>query len=448
MELNEALRRTVTGRWTLIVTLIILPVLVVAALGLAKPPTYSAVARVQASSTPPGSDTEADAVLSRVDGIATSSTVIDPALAKAKITDRNVGQITPEIGVNRLGTSAVFDISVTDQDPHVAVALATAVAQQLVAFLNGAGNPQPNLLLNQLTQQQTALRDQRTQLAASLALATNPVKVANLSAQLASVDQELTNVANSIQNIQSQTLSDSSAAVIATPSAAVAAPDKTATNMALAGLAGLIVALLITTITEVLRPRVADARAFARELGAPMLGRLNSLRQRARVGAIAQPEVRVALRRAVDHNGVTTVVLTGPSGQRRLSALADDLRDALAERIPSGPPQAQPQAPSRGGNGQLPTRPGERETRPGEREARAVTLAPARELPATEPAVRVLELSELDDETHGQRVGLVVVVPDLTPYAEVRRLNDLLATTGWPVIGVLGDPIRVRRRSL
>jgi hypothetical protein len=40
------------------------------------------------------------------------------------------------------------------------------------------------------------------------------------------------------------------------------------------------------------------------------------------------------------------------------------------------------------------------------------------------------------------------VVPDLTPYAEVRRFHDLLATTGWPLIGVLGDPVRVGRRSL
>ena len=440
MELNEALRRTVAGHWMLVVALIVLPVLVVGTLHLTTVPTYTAAARVQASSTPPGSDTEADAVLSRVDGIATSSTVINQALAKAKITGRSADQLAPEVGVSRLGSSAVFDISVIDRDPRVAVALSAAIAEQLVAFLDGAGSSQPNSLLDQLDQQQTTLRAQRTQLATNLALAKDPVQIANLAAQLASVDQELTDVASSIQSVQSQTLSASSAALISTSTQATRVPSKTATDLGLAGLAGLIVALLIATVMEVLRPRVADARAFAREMGAPMLGRLTSRKERDKAGAIARPEVRLALRRAADRHTVTVVALTGPPGDGRLAALAADLRAGLTERTAAYEPP-EPEDASRNGSGHL-------ATRTGELEARTVTLAPVRPAPPESTTVRVIALSDVDDETRGQRVGLVAVVPDLTPYAEVRRINDLLAITGWPVIGVLGDPIRVGRRSL
>jgi capsular polysaccharide biosynthesis protein len=449
MELNEALRRIVIGHWKLIAVLVVLPVLVVAGLHLTTVPTYSAAARVQASSSPPGSDTEADAVLSRVDGIATSSTVIEAALAKTKITGRTADQISPEVGVNRLGSSAVFDISVTDREPKVAVALSGAIAQQVVAFLNGSGSQQPNSLLDQLDQQQSTLRTQRTQLATNLALAKDPVQVANLSAQLASVDQELSNVASSIQGVQSQTLSASSAAMISTPTDAAAVPSTISTDLGLAGLAGLIVALLIASILEVLRPRVADARAVAREMGAPMLGRLTSHKEAERAHAIARPEVRVALARAAERHTVTMVVLTGLPRNGRLTALAADLRAGLAGRI--GPVIETPAAtePSSTANGQLPAL-------SGDLEARTVTLTPVREAPTdlrvreplAEPVtVHVLAMSEVDDGTRGQRVGLVAVVPDLAPYAEVRRLNDLLATTGWPLIGVLGDPVRTGRRS-
>lgn len=436
MELNEALRRIVIGHWMLIVALVVLPVLVVAGLHLSTVPTYSAAARVQASSSPPGSDTEADAVLSRVEGIATSSTVINQALAKTRLTGRSAAQLMPEVGVNRLGSSAVFDISVTDRDPKVAVVLSGAIAQQTVAFLDGTGGAQPDPLLAQLNQQQTTLRGQRTQLATNLALTKDPVQVANLSAQLASVDQELANVASSIQNLQSEALQSNSAAMISIPTQATRVASTMSTDLGLAGLAGLIVALLIASLLEVLRPRVADARAFARELDAPVLGRLTSRKEAEQAHVIARPEVRVALGRAIDRHTVTMVVLTGPPKPGRLTALAADLRSGLTGRLPV-------EAPTEGsaGNGHLPTL-------KGELEARTVTLAPIREVSAETPVVRVLAMSEVDDGTRGQRVGLVAVVPDLTPYAEVRRFHDLLATTGWPLIGVLGDPVRVGRRSL
>lgn len=450
MELNEALRRIVIGHWMLVVALIVLPVLVVAGLHLSTVPTYTAAARVQASSSPPGSDTEANAVLSRVDGIATSSTVINQALARTKVTSRTAEAVSPEVGVNRLGSSAVFDISVTDRDPRVAVALSAAIAQQTVAFLDGAGSQEAGSLLSQLNQKQAALRAQRTQLATDLPLAANPVQTANLSAQLASVDQELTTVASSIQNVQSQMLSASSAATISTPTVATAVPGTMSTDLGLAGLAGLIASLLIAAILEVLRPRVADARAAARELGSPVLGRLTSRKQARQAGAVARPEVRVALGRAVEHRAVTMVVLTGPATAGRLAALAADLRTGLAGRhsLPAEPGVAA--EPSSTANGQPPA-PG------GEQEPRTVTLTSVREAPADlrvreasarPPAVRVLTMSEVDEGTRGQRVGLVAVVPDLIPYAEVLRLKDLLATTGWQLIGVLGDPVRVGRRSL
>ncbi len=439
MEFNEALRRTIGGHWRLLVAFIVLPLIAVGALHFGTERSYEATGRVQASSTLPGTVTEADAVLNRVKGIATSSSIINQSLKQVEHPNRSAAEVAQDkITVRRLGSSAVFNLTVTDRDPKTAAQFSAALVTQLVAFLNGSG-PAQKALVTQLTDREDKLVSQRVDVAAKLAVTTSPVENARLSAQLRSLDQQITDTQTSLRTAQT---GDITAAVLSTPSQARLAPSQLDTDLALAALAGLIGGLLVAALLEVIRPHVPDARAFAREVEAPMLGTL-SVRQAkgSPPRLLAEGEVLVALRRAVARRNIDTVALVGPGSPERLARLAAELETSLA---PAGArPVPHVASPPDGRT------PNTRNADSDSGSPRARTLAPMLESPPHRSAttLNVRALSDVDDISDGRRYGLVLLVPRQTLHREVRRVRDLIATTGWPVIGVLGDPVRGRRRT-
>ncbi|MTD55140.1 hypothetical protein [Amycolatopsis pithecellobii] len=434
MEFNEALRRTFAGHWRLLVCFVAVPLLVVAVMHALSSPSYVATGRIQASSTPPGTDTEADAVLNRVAGIATSPAVINDALRQAGITTRDANQLAGgDVAVGRLGSSAVFNVSVTDPSPQIATGLAGALATQVVTFINGAGDPRTTALVTQLTSQQQNLLAQRQQVAAKLALASGPLDTANLSAQLSTLDQQLNDLGSTLRQLQSTVLSTGgSAAVISMPPPATQAPSKLATDLGLAGLAGLIAGLLVATVLEVVRPRVAGAREFARELGTVDLGRLTPAPDGGDAVTI-DVATTVALRETVTRTGTGTMVVTGPLPAPRLSALAEELANRLSPGHGTGG------APSADGVSARPAGFAD----PG----RTATLDPVMELLPQHEAVEVRALPDVDTTSGNGRRGLLVVAPDLTLHREVDDIRTLIAATGWPVLGVLGMRALRRRES-
>ncbi|RJQ85479.1 GumC domain-containing protein [Amycolatopsis panacis] len=436
MELNEALHRTIAGHWRLLVCCLALPLLAVGILHVVATPTYVATGRLQASSTPPGTDTESDAVLNRVAGVATSPGVITDALRQAGITNRNADQLAGrDVAVARLGSSAVFNLSVTDPSPQIATGLAVALTNRVVTFLNGSGDPQASALIGQLTAQQNSLLTQRQQVAARLGVASGSADTASLSAQLSTLDQQLNDVSSALRQLQSTLITNGgSAAVISLPSGATPTPSRLATDLGLAGVGGLVAGLLAATVLELLRPRVANSRAFARELGTASLGRLVLPGSD---GAAAQPTMDVGtsvrLRETLALRGVDVAVVAGPVPQAQLSAVATVLADRLsvdarpvAERRPSPDGTSGPAGPGR-----------------------VVPLGPALDvLPDHRFAtLRVRTLSTVDDRSDAGRRGLLVVVRDLTPYREVEEIRTLAAATGWVLLGVLGVATRGSRRG-
>ncbi|MGW2519714.1 hypothetical protein ACWC09_22385 [Streptomyces sp. NPDC001617] len=483
MEFNEALRRVIGGHWRLLVLCVVLPMLVVGALEARSARTYVSKARVQASATLPTTDVQANAMLSRVKAVATSGSVAGAALKQAHITDRTTAQVARETSVSRLGGSAVFTVKVTDRDPRKAEKLASALSEQLVSFFNGSGN----LLVTQLTDREHSLQAERVRVASQLPDAKNASDSGRLTAQLGSLDQQILDIQASLRAAQAAGLGDRTGSLLSPASDAVPAPRLSPTSLALTGVVGLLAGLLLVTMLEVARPRVAGQDAFGRELEAPVLGRLpGSDRRTRRSGAGARPavddETLVALRRAAAHHGAGTLVLTGPVGDERLAGLAQELETRLTAARGSlagtglrsdradGPRTARPKAEGNDGHerpdglGNL-TR--ERATTAG-RGSRGATAVQARreadegtavaESRVTrvaaanrfaKPTVRVRALHQVDDVTDGARHALVAVEPDLPQYTELRRVRNLAATTGWPVIGVLGDPDhrRPRRRG-
>ncbi|NIH83910.1 hypothetical protein [Amycolatopsis granulosa] len=439
MELNEALRRTFAGHWRLLVCAVALPLLVVAALQALAVPAYVATSRIQASSTPPSTDTEADAVLNRVAGIATSPSVVNDALRQAGITNRNADQVAGnEVAVTRLGSSAVFNVSITDPSPQVATGLAGALGNQLVTFLNGTGDPRAAGLITQLTNQQRDLLAQRQQVAARLAAGGSALDTANLSAQLSTLDQQLNDIGATLRQLQSTVLTNGgSAAAISLAGPAVRAPSRLATDLGLAGIAGLVAGLLLATGLEMLRPRVSGGRDVARELGTVHLGRL--ARPRDGDGAPPVDDVTlVGLRETLTRTGTDRVVVAGPLPAPRLSAIAAELSSRLsidrnngdepaaADGVP-GAPGVAPQPEALAGHG------------------RTATFQPVLELRRNHQAIEVRALPEIGTAADTAHSGLLFVTPDFMLHREVHGLRTLTAATGWPVLGVLGTRALRRR---
>ncbi|MFI9150176.1 hypothetical protein [Streptomyces sp. NPDC053367] len=452
MELNEALRRTVGGHWRLLVLFLVLPMLVVATLELGDARTYVSKARVQASATLPTTDVQANAMLSRVRAVATSGSVLKEALKRSGVDDRSQAQVAAETHVARLGGSAVFHVKVTDPDPRTAEKLAGAVSEELVAFFNGSGN----LLITQLTDRQQQLRQQRLRVAAEIPNAADPAESGRLTAQLGALDQQILDIQASLRAAEAAGLGDRTASLLSSASDAEQVQRVSPVRVILAGAAGLVAGLLLVMLLEILRPHVGGQSAFARELGGPVLGRLGRTDRRADPGAPppVDAETVTTLRRAVARRGLQTLVVTGPAPDARLAALARELEARLAAAQGTSSRGTRPgarQAPAPGpaesdggpvhaatGSGGLATAVRER-TEPVN--GRITRVAPASR--TTSPRVRALH--ETDDVPDGARTGLVAVEPDLPPYAELRRVHNLLAATGWPLVGVLGDPDRHQR---
>ncbi|TDT94110.1 capsular polysaccharide biosynthesis protein [Streptomyces sp. 846.5] len=379
MELNEALRRIVTGHWRLLLLFTLLPVLIIGALQVNGKPGYTASARVQASSTPPSTTTEADAVLNRAQGFATSTTAVQEALQQAQITNRSVAEMVHEVDVTRIGASAMLNVTVTDRDPRVATATDSALAPHLVSLLNG------------------------------------------------------------------------SATVVSLPSGAQSARASLGTDLGLGALLGLVAGLLVATVLEVVRPRVADAGAFGREIGAPLLGHLVLQGGKKQPRLSIPLETLVVAKRAVAHGRIETVVLTGPDLNGQLPLIALQLENHLTSgSSPMAEVMEQPTWNGKGPSGGGPIVPvsvgGSHGPAP---VGQAQTLEALSALKAADPGLprplRVLALSDVDDVTDSCRHGLLVLVPDLARDSEARRIRHLTAATGWPAIGVLGTS-RSRRR--
>jgi hypothetical protein len=268
--------------------------------------------------------------------------------------------------------------------------------------------------------------------------------------------------------------SSGSATIISAASPAVRAGNHLSADLGLALVVGLVAGLLLASVAETLRPRLAGARSLGRELGVGLIGTLPAAaRHRSRRAGASDPsqlpapapevtlppEVVLALTTAAARAGVDEVLLVGPAGHPSAQATAAHRRDALSRRPPAGPP-ARAGGPVEGPvNGTpLPRLPFEHPApgHDGPREpvpTATLVAGPVRARRAGTGPVsgRALGVHAIDDHAPvgTGRPGLLAVVPPRAPHALADRVRDLAATTGWPVIGVLGvaAPSRRDRRA-
>lgn len=450
MDVVDVLRRLILGHGRLILICVVAPALVVAAVLALSPRQFEASARIQATSKAPQSEVESNAVLDRVEGMATSPEVIEQALQEVG----GAGLVWPVVGVSRLGSAPVVDITVTDRDPARATVTATALARRVVDLLNSAGNERTGGLERDLAAQQSQLLDQRRQLALRLASSPSSSEVAQLSAELGSVDQELGQVASALREAQVSSATDSSAALLSTPGPATPVPSRAAVDLSLALVLGAVAGVLLAGLWEMVRPATPDGRAFARDASLPWLGRLRPAGASdagarpdpttpddtvpgspdgvaLEIGRTLEASGVASLRRAAATAGVDTILLAGPSGAGDLGAVAAALDTQLRREWRSADTASTPvDLPP---NGHTAARHG------------VATDVLTATRPRTSTAPRVRALTAVTDDRPPGSAGIALVVPPWAPRRELDDLTTVSVTAGWPLLGVLGLPGTDRR---
>lgn len=302
--------------------------------------TYSAAARVQMDSPQPKSLPEATALGDTARAVVTSPNHVAAAL-RAVGAPRDVEDFAQNhVSVQPLGSSQVVQITVTDPVPAVASGVANALANDLVTTREQAASAETAKVLGGLDAQIAAIQQQIGQVNAQLANVNNTVDVSTpggrqqLADATATLRTQLDTLTRNLVALQGERDSIQLAAA-QRPKATVVEPASVPTQAdfprrylddVLGVLAGLVLAVLLAAVLELVRPTVRGKTAVARLFGAPILGERTFLR-RDRARALAWTAMR--LRLAAAAAGVDTVELVAAEIHPDLDAICDELNVAL-----------------------------------------------------------------------------------------------------------------------
>jgi capsular polysaccharide biosynthesis protein len=436
VEIDEVAARLLRQYWALMLLCIALPLLVIGVTVAKQPSMYAASARIVSGSTVPASTAQADAIVSQIQGIATGRTAAAKALRAAGVT-RNLNDfVAGNISVSGLGGSQVVDLTVTDRNPRVAATVARVLATEVVASMNNVGQGGLSAALKAIDQEIVRLSEQHGVAAAQ---ATAEPGNQELQAKLAGLDQVIANFSGDRSRLLIQASTQGLATVIDEP-AVPPQPESNALTqkLGLAGLLGLVAGILIASIAETIRPTVPGARRVSRRLGAPTLGQLRS----ADMHGEHTPDLEnlaLRLRLAATHADVSTVTLVDVNGEQDLADLAYGLERSLeasdAVAALAGTAGGSNHQGSLGGGPALD----------------AAVLVKGGQLTAENQALHVYPMAQMKHPAGMGRVGMLVVSGPVARVSRIMALDDLVMSSGWPIIGVVGvPPVRrdlVRRRG-
>jgi capsular polysaccharide biosynthesis protein len=436
MDLNDAWQRVVLRHLALIGVCVAVPVLIVVAMSFGGSHTYSSSARVAVGTQAARSTQEAVAQAAQVEAIATSRTVVAAALRVAGVSRPAARTASQQVSVTGLGSSPVTRLTVRDRDAGVARRITQALANQVVAVLAG---PRDELRRGraQVEDRITSLQLRRDDvLSAAPALMS-----AKDSAAIAGVDDELRALGDQLVGIDAQLATTTDPQVVDDAGPPSAVPSSRLPDATLAGLLGLVVGLGIAAGRESLHPTVVGVEALSKIFSAPPLGTVDQ-RDGVRMGMSLDrlaTRVDIAARRV----GVNVVALSGPLPEAKLADLAQDLDYLTAGHalprvgdVPVSRLQTQLQARL-----QVRNQNGARAAAAVATEARPLGTTDLNDPTVTWETVRVLPCDErtlsLLGRSGGQRMGMLVVAGRSTPRDNLLHIEDVVGTTGWPLIGVI-----------
>jgi capsular polysaccharide biosynthesis protein len=427
VEVNEVATRLLRRYWTVLLFAVVLPLVAMGLFVNRQHPTYTAHARILAATATPRAQAEAAALVSQVQAIATSRDLVAGALSDARLSG-DADEVIGGVSVRGLGTSALVDLAYTDRAPgraqQVTAALAKAVTTQLDKVRIG-GLPD---VLKSIDDQLTDLAAKRAPMAA--AAQANPHDLIAAS-RLAGIDRLISDLSGDRNRLAEEAAAAGHSTVVAAPVVPPGAdPKGLAAKLAIAGVLGLAVGLVLVGVNEVLRPAVSGTTRVGRLLDVPVLGAIRS-------NPVALADVGRRIRLAARRADVSTVVLVRAARAALTPELVDRVEaatlrpDTVASRvaIPIGPRQSPLDGPTGVISDDSPTQ-----------VTTSLAMLTVKENSGRPHDLhRVCALDELDPGAESEKIGMVLLVAANTRLTAVDAVRDLLAASGWPLLGVLGD---------
>jgi uncharacterized protein involved in exopolysaccharide biosynthesis len=427
MELNELFRRIVGQHWKPIALCFLAAVGGALALQANKQPLYTGSARIVLDTPDPESRAEAVAIADTAKAIATSPAQVETAMNRAGITGRDpVDTAEHHVGVSGLGSSGVLDLSVSDRDPKMAIALTNALAAQVIRARLTNSEGRAKQALTELDQQISDLNQRIAMLEANirslderLAGSQSSQRAEELSVERdqatrtrASLLQEQATVETQRSSLLSgDSLRPNPTFISRASLPAKANPSGVFPALVLGGFLGLILGVGIAGLVEAFRPTLVGPDVLAREFQAPVLGVLPD--KPGEVGSLDEADqVAGRLRLAADVAALRRVALV---------AAEEDLDvRPLAERLQAASPYV---------NGHQ-----------------------TASVPGAQAATTTLGLADGDHPrklqvqpfvpgagpiTNGSRTGLVLVLPTVVKKSDLAATHHLLATGRLPLLGII-----------
>jgi capsular polysaccharide biosynthesis protein len=423
MELRELSDRLLRLHARLIIALVLAGVLGGLAVHLRDTPQYQANVVLVLGAPDPQSAAEAAVLADTGRGIATGPRLVSRAISAAGVS-RDEATVANTINVQSSGSSGVLTLSVTDQNPRVAVKLANAVADSVVNTRIALTRNRLATTLRNLGRQEAStnaeirkLDAKAASLAAKIAAGSSPAS--GQSPELAELSQLQARL-TSLQGLAAQIIAQRNGleaqfgpktTVIDQATSAVSIPGRGLLDVLLGGMLGLIVGIAIAAAREVMRPSLVGAAPIARAIGTPLLGEMSTPPDSWTVAAL--PDAGTYVELAASSQQVQEV---------RFAALDPHGRLGTRVRMLEGPlhrlrfDQSLAPSPLAGAGAANDGPPAERVPGP------AATASPAADPP---------------DGRNSLRIGLVVAMPRVLKLSDVDALTNFIWISGWTLLGVI-----------
>lgn len=409
MELRELGNRLFRLHAKLIVAFVVIGVLAGLAIQLGSGAQYQANALFTMGASDPTSAEVAGVLADTARGIATGPQLVEQAISKAGV-DRSEQAVAAAITIQTMGSSEVVMLSVTDRDPHVAVALANALAEQVVSTRATLIQNGRTSSLSGLDQQEASTNAQIRKLnsqIAKLSTQNGPAAIAQLSAleaRVTSLQVLATQIIVQRNNLQSAL--GPQTAVIDKAVSAVGVHGRQLDNALLGGVLGLVLGIAVAATREVMRPSLVGPTAVSRAIGTPLLGEMNTPPDSWTVAAL--PDAGSYVELAAEANNVREV---------RFAALEPKHGRTRAQvRMLEGPLHR---------------------LRFNESRSKDRSAPPARNGPPARLSPAAPRAADQNDGEDPPRIGLVVAVPKVVKAADVDALTNFTWISGWILLGVI-----------
>jgi capsular polysaccharide biosynthesis protein len=421
MELRELGDRLLRLHAKLITIMVLAGVLAGLALHLRQQPQYQANARLVVGAEDPQNTAMAAALADTARGIATGPQLVGRAISETGAR-RDEAQVAATVNVQPIGSSGVLTLSVTDQDPQVAVKLANALAagvvdtratliqSRLASSIRSLERREAfvNAQIRRLTAQINSLTAQIP--ITSLPGTVNSVATTQLSemqTRLASLQDQATQIA--VQRNQLAATQGPETKVLDTAASALRVPGRGLLDVLLGGLLGLVVGIALAAAREALRPSLVGAPAISRAIGVPLLGEMGTPPDSWTLASL--PDAGSYIELAADSHHVQEVRFAAldPDGRRRARVR---MLEGPLRRLQFGQPKRDP-SPRAEHDGPL-------------------------VVPKSAAAVGAADMADTDvDAKNSSRTGLVVAVPRVLKLADVDTLTNFIWISGWTLLGVI-----------